>query len=189
MLMLSDKSYAFHFSRCHRWFVSWSYPFLGSHLTEICMQAIFDFSPLIRGKREGEFFFFFSICYKLGTELYILSFSFHYDPLRIWSQFHRWGNWGLKRLNNLPEDTQTAIRETGLEMLIQLHSLYFFLDIKLHDLPSIHTSFLVILERRPQIAITQTYNEEFIMLKNYRDWTCNLSEGNGHLNMIPFLLQ
>lgn len=36
--------------------VSWSYLLLGGHLTQICIKAIFDFFPLIRGKRKRTYF-------------------------------------------------------------------------------------------------------------------------------------
>jgi hypothetical protein len=85
MLILSDRSYALHFSLFHRWICFLELPILGDHLTEICTQAISDFfSSLIKRKGERECsFFFLSVNYKAGIELYMISFSFYNEPLRI----------------------------------------------------------------------------------------------------------
>lgn len=82
------------------------------HLTQICIKALFYFS-LNKREKGKKTFFSLNVCYKPDNNLYIISFNFHNNPLRVlWSQFHRWGNWGIKRLNNLPEDTHPAISET-----------------------------------------------------------------------------
>lgn len=60
--MLSARRYVLHFSLHHRWvcFLELSGVFLGKHLTQICIKAIFDFFfwPLNEGEKGKRTYFF-----------------------------------------------------------------------------------------------------------------------------------